>query len=152
MRISSLEPATVSRQMEDFRFSRQRVWRWQPSGILRRVVFLKRRSNSTRLQGGISQKTVIFKQEYNYKLNHRPDDGGSKHLWNVGKLLPDYTAQQPRKQPTSYWLYSQDCLPSMNEMKTSVLPLNSTLKQTEVVKVLSTHLSPTFFRKICRDD
>jgi hypothetical protein len=26
---------------------------------------------------------------------HRPDDGGNEHLWNVGKLLPDYTAQQP---------------------------------------------------------
>jgi hypothetical protein len=23
-------------------------------------------------------------------------------LWNVGKLLPDYTAQQPRRQPYSY--------------------------------------------------
>jgi hypothetical protein len=32
---------------------------------------------------------------------HRPDDGGSKHLWNVSKLLPDYTAQQPRRQPSS---------------------------------------------------
>jgi hypothetical protein len=32
----------------------------------------------------------------------RPDDGGSKHLWNVGKLLPDYTALQPRRQPSSY--------------------------------------------------
>jgi hypothetical protein len=31
----------------------------------------------------------------------RPDDGGSKHLWNVGKLLPHYTAQQPRRQPSS---------------------------------------------------
>jgi hypothetical protein len=30
-----------------------------------------------------------------------PEDGGSKHLWNVGKLLPDYTAQQPRRQPSS---------------------------------------------------
>jgi hypothetical protein len=29
-----------------------------------------------------------------------PDDGGSKHLWNVGKL-PDYTALQPRRQPSS---------------------------------------------------
>jgi hypothetical protein len=28
----------------------------------------------------------------------RPDDGGSKHLWNVGKLTPDHTAQQPRRQ------------------------------------------------------
>jgi hypothetical protein len=29
-------------------------------------------------------------------LHHRPDDGGSKDLWNVGKLLPGYTALQPR--------------------------------------------------------
>jgi hypothetical protein len=28
--------------------------------------------------------------------------GGSKHLWNVGKLLPDYRAQHPRRQPSSY--------------------------------------------------
>jgi hypothetical protein len=34
----------------------------------------------------------------------RPDDEGSKHLWNVGKLLPDYTAQHPRRQPSSYSL------------------------------------------------
>jgi hypothetical protein len=32
----------------------------------------------------------------------RPDDGGSKHLWNVGKLLPDYTVLQPRRQLSSY--------------------------------------------------
>jgi hypothetical protein len=25
-------------------------------------------------------------------LGDRPGDGGSKHLWNVGKFLPDYTA------------------------------------------------------------
>jgi hypothetical protein len=31
-----------------------------------------------------------------------PDDGGSKDLWNIGKLLPDYTALQPRRQPSSY--------------------------------------------------
>jgi hypothetical protein len=31
----------------------------------------------------------------------RPDDGGSKDLRNVGKLLPDYTAQQPRRQTSS---------------------------------------------------
>jgi hypothetical protein len=33
---------------------------------------------------------------------HRPDDGGSKDLRNVGKLLPDYTVLQPRRQPSSY--------------------------------------------------
>jgi hypothetical protein len=32
------------------------------------------------------------------------DDGGSKDLWNVGKLLLDYTALQPRWQPSSYYL------------------------------------------------
>jgi hypothetical protein len=29
-----------------------------------------------------------------YRFHH---DGGSKDLWNVGKLLPDYTALQPRR-------------------------------------------------------
>jgi hypothetical protein len=28
-------------------------------------------------------------------LHHRPDNGGSKHLLNVGKILSDHTAQQP---------------------------------------------------------
>jgi hypothetical protein len=28
---------------------------------------------------------------------YRPDDGGSKHLWNVGQFLRDYTAQQSRR-------------------------------------------------------
>jgi hypothetical protein len=32
-------------------------------------------------------------------LHHQGDEWGSKHLWNIGKLLPDYTAQQPRR----YW-------------------------------------------------
>jgi hypothetical protein len=27
--------------------------------------------------------------------NHRPDGGGSKHLSNVGKLLPDYKMHVP---------------------------------------------------------
>jgi hypothetical protein len=30
----------------------------------------------------------------------RPDDGGSKDLWNVGKLIPDNTVLQPRIQPS----------------------------------------------------
>jgi hypothetical protein len=32
---------------------------------------------------------------------HRLDGGGSKDLRNVGKLLPDYTVLQPRRQPSS---------------------------------------------------
>jgi hypothetical protein len=38
------------------------------------------------------------------RATHRPSDGGSKHLWNVGKPLPDYMAQQPRRQPSSIQL------------------------------------------------
>jgi hypothetical protein len=30
------------------------------------------------------------------------DEEGCKHFWNVRKLLPDYTPQQPRRQPSSY--------------------------------------------------
>jgi hypothetical protein len=34
-------------------------------------------------------------------MSDRPDDGGSKALRNVGKLLPDYTVLQPRREPSS---------------------------------------------------
>jgi hypothetical protein len=33
---------------------------------------------------------------------HRPDDEGRKDLWNVGELIPVYTALQSRRQPSSY--------------------------------------------------
>jgi hypothetical protein len=35
-------------------------------------------------------------------MTYRPDDGGSKDPWNVGKLIPDNTALQPTRQPLSY--------------------------------------------------
>jgi hypothetical protein len=35
------------------------------------------------------------------RLTHRPDDGGSKYLWNDGTFVPDYTAQQTRRHPPS---------------------------------------------------
>jgi hypothetical protein len=31
----------------------------------------------------------------------RPDDGGSKYLWNVGKLLPDYSSQTEKWRGSS---------------------------------------------------
>jgi hypothetical protein len=43
----------------------------------------------------VSMKIAVF------WATHRPDDGGSKDLWNVGKLLPDYTVLQPRRQQSS---------------------------------------------------
>jgi hypothetical protein len=33
-------------------------------------------------------------------LKKRADDVGCKSLWNVGKLVPEYKAQQPRRQPS----------------------------------------------------
>jgi hypothetical protein len=47
-----------------------------------------------------SETSVNFYQTTrNY--THRPDDWGSKDLWNVGKLLPNYTTLQLRRQPSS---------------------------------------------------
>jgi hypothetical protein len=48
----------------------------------------------------VARTTLVTK--YGAPFLHRPDDGGSKNLWNVGKLLPDYTALQPRRQPPLY--------------------------------------------------
>jgi hypothetical protein len=30
--------------------------------------------------------------------------GGSKHIWNAGKLVPYYMSQQPRRQPSSTYM------------------------------------------------
>jgi hypothetical protein len=68
----------------DFRFSRRQVWSWR---LLRYCAVLSRRNWPT------------FQR---YVLPHRPDDGGRKYLWNVVKLLPDYMAQHPRRQSSSY--------------------------------------------------
>jgi hypothetical protein len=39
-------------------------------------------------------------------LHHQGDDhGGSKYLWNVGKLLPDYTELQPRRQTSRLMMF-----------------------------------------------
>jgi hypothetical protein len=41
-----------------------------------------------------------------HQVTYRPDDGGSKYLYNVGKLLPDYTTLQARRQPSpAYTVY-----------------------------------------------
>jgi hypothetical protein len=44
------------------------------------------------------------------RLYHQGTDGGSKHLWKVGNLLPDFTAQQPRRQSSSYFSSFLPCL------------------------------------------
>jgi hypothetical protein len=56
----------------DFRFSRRWVWRRLSSGMLRRVVSLKFMDVSEVLAASII----------------RAMSGGTKYIWNVGKLLP----------------------------------------------------------------
>jgi hypothetical protein len=36
-----------------------------------------------------------------YCLQNRPDGRGSKHLWNIGKLIQDYATQHPRRRSSS---------------------------------------------------
>jgi hypothetical protein len=52
-------------------------------------------------------KRVSGSHDGEYKdgcLHHQsPDGGGSKYLWNFGKLLPDYTVLQPKRQPSSFY-------------------------------------------------
>jgi hypothetical protein len=40
----------------------------------------------------------------NIRAMSRLEDSGSKHLWNVYKLLPHYTAQQPRRSRLQFCL------------------------------------------------
>jgi hypothetical protein len=36
------------------------------------------------------------------EVHQDPDDGGSKHILNLSKLLPNYIVQQPRRQPSAF--------------------------------------------------
>jgi hypothetical protein len=54
-----------------------------------------------------SGRSLLMFQECLLLPSSGPDDGGRKHLWNVGKLLLDYTAQQSRRQPSSHFLQWQ---------------------------------------------
>jgi hypothetical protein len=52
----------------------------------------------TRRHENLKSHLVNLCGEATLRYIYLPDDGGSKHLWNIGKLPPDYTAQQPRRQ------------------------------------------------------
>jgi hypothetical protein len=53
-----------------------------------------------------SMKVTVFWDTVTF--SHRPDDGGSKHLWNFCKFLLDYTVQHSRRQPSSYTMFFQN--------------------------------------------
>jgi hypothetical protein len=63
---------------------------------------------------------------------HRPDDGDTKHLRNVGKLLPKYTAQHPRRQSSSYSPQLEPEISHRIEFVTAVLMPN--VKQPLITK------------------
>jgi hypothetical protein len=44
----------------------------------------------THLIGGTVERAAIQLVTSTWLRKDRPDDGGSKHLWNVGQLLRDY--------------------------------------------------------------
>jgi hypothetical protein len=47
-------------------------------------------------------KTIVFWDVALYNLVETdPDDGGSKHLWNINQFLLDYVVQHPRKHSLS---------------------------------------------------
>jgi hypothetical protein len=68
--------------------SQENLGKWLNSGILRRVVWYKFTDVSEVFTAFIISRA---------RLAHCPGNEGSKHLWNVGKLLPDYMAHYPRR-------------------------------------------------------
>jgi hypothetical protein len=67
------------------RRTQSRLRRWQPSGVLHRVVFYELIDVSEMLTAFIIRAMSAHHSAY-------PDNGGSKHLWNVGKLIRDYAS------------------------------------------------------------
>jgi hypothetical protein len=54
-------------------------------------------------------------------LHHQgDDDGGSKHLWDIGKLLPDYMVQKPRIQPSTTVRFKANIIPQYCLSRTAV--------------------------------
>jgi len=49
----------------------------------------------------ISPSSLVETDLHFWSSCHRPDDGGSKFLWNARKFLQYYTALHPREQPYS---------------------------------------------------
>jgi hypothetical protein len=89
---SELSSELHTRRRENLK-SHSSPWWW------RKYVPLKRRPTII-LHGSTSQKTIlnyILAAVRTWNLTHRPDDGGSTYLWNVGRQL-FYTAVYPRRQ------------------------------------------------------
>jgi hypothetical protein len=61
------------------------------------ILFCKERLKHEKVVGcPASFFTCLFLFEY-FINEFKVDDGSSKHLWNFGQFLPDYTVQHPRR-------------------------------------------------------
>jgi hypothetical protein len=94
-----MSPNTATKDLKwQLRLIQYRYMAQQPISRTENCPFLVRFHVLT----AVSIKTVVFWAVVPYSrawLIHRPDDGGSEHLRNVGKFPQDYTAQQLRRQP-----------------------------------------------------
>jgi hypothetical protein len=55
-------------------------------------------------------------------ISLRPDDGGSRYIWNVSQFLVDYTTQHSRRQTSSY---SSLCEPEISQIAYDILLYHS---------------------------
>jgi hypothetical protein len=83
-------------------------------------------------QGGEYKDEVYWRCRRGFWL-HRTNDGGSKHLWNVGTILPEYTAQHLGRQS------SADFLPS------AIHSLATRTSECPVLSDTRTPLTPSVF-------
>jgi hypothetical protein len=61
-----------------------------------------RRAKTVRLHRNIAINIyTLYKRKGKQSQGDRTDDESSKYLWNVGKFLPEYQAQHPRRQSSS---------------------------------------------------
>jgi hypothetical protein len=70
--------------MWNFRFSWRWVWRWIFFCVVAMYSLVEIETFERSLLSPSSR----------WRVAHLPDDGGSKHVWNIGKFLPNYTAQR----------------------------------------------------------
>jgi hypothetical protein len=80
--ISSISSNTKHIQW-DVRFSWQQVWGWLVSWNV---------APSSLVEIGRRFRGAYCLHHQGDVSTHRPEDGGSKHLWNVGQFLRDHTA------------------------------------------------------------
>jgi hypothetical protein len=77
--------------------------RLQPVTGRTRLSALRISSFPIRIVDSITTRPTIRYTKSSWRVRTgRPDDGGSKYQWNVGKLLPKYTAQKHIKQSYSF--------------------------------------------------